>query len=226
MRARAGAMRARAMVDVDVNATRAGRADATIVGAVMACAMVFGFSANADAAEAYVATLRATKAGGGASGTVTFATERNRSGQELVVARLDVKGLSPGKHGINVHENGDVSSCDDEGKCTGKSYNPDNRPHRGPNSIKKFGASACHGTYAGDGCVLNRHIGDLGNIVASEDGTSTTTLKDLFTSLKPGQKDSIVGRSVVIHAGADDFETEENDGNAGPIVLYGKIEAK
>lgn len=180
--------------------------------------------AFAKAATEYVAVLAPTKSGAGASGTVTFTTEINRSNQEVVVAKANIKGLSPGKHGFNIHENGDVSSCDAEGACTGKSYNPESRPHRGPTSVKKFGASACHGLY--DGCVLNRHIGDLGNIVASDDGASTTIVKDLYTTLTPGTSNYIGGRSVVIRAGADDFETEENDGNAGPILLYGEIVRK
>ena len=56
--------------------------------------------------------------------------------------------------------------------------------------------------------ALNRHIGDLGNIVADEDGSSTTKIKDLYTTLKPGAANSLSGRSVVIRAGEDDFETE------------------
>ena len=195
-------------------------------GCAMACAlMVFVDGASARAVtETYVATLRATEAGRGASGTVTFVSETNRSNEEVVVITADVRGLTPGKHGINVHENGDVEGCDDAGKCTGGSYNPEKRPHRVPTSLKKFGASACHGRY--DGCILNRHIGDLGNIVADENGVSTTTIKDLYTSLKAGEKENIAGRSVVIRAGKDDYETDEDDGNAGPIILYGQIARK
>jgi Cu-Zn family superoxide dismutase len=179
----------------------------------------------AGAGEAtYAARLTPTRAGAGASGEVEFSLETNRANQEVVVVRANVRGLTPGKHGINVHENGDVSGCDDAGACTGKSYNPDKRPHHGPTALKKFGASACH--FVGDGCVLNRHIGDLGNIVADENGDSTTSFKDLYTTLKAGTSNSIAGRSVVIRATADDFETEEDDGGAGPIVLYGSIVRK
>ena len=212
--------------DVDnATGTRAGRrADAA---RALASAMV-ALHASASVAWAgeatYAARLTPTSAGAGASGEVEFSLETNRANQEVVVVRANVRGLTPGKHGINVHENGDVSGCDDAGACTGKSYNPDKRPHHGPTALKKFGASACH--FVGDGCVLNRHIGDLGNIVADENGDSTTSFKDLYTTLKAGTSNSIAGRSVVIRATADDFETEEDDGGAGPIVLYGSIVRK
>ena len=214
----------RADVD-DATGTRAGRrADAA---RALASAMV-ALHASASVAWAgeatYAARLTPTRAGAGASGEVEFSLETNRANQEVVVVRANVRGLTPGKHGINVHENGDVSGCDDAGACTGKSYNPDKRPHHGPTALKKFGASACH--FVGDGCVLNRHIGDLGNIVADENGDSTTSFKDLYTTLKAGTSNSIAGRSVVIRATADDFETEEDDGGAGPIVLYGSIVRK
>ena len=215
---------ARADVD-DATGTRAGRrADAA---RALASAMV-ALHASASVAWAgeatYAARLTPTRAGAGASGEVEFSLETNRANQEVVVVRANVRGLTPGKHGINVHENGDVSGCDAAGACTGKSYNPDKRPHHGPTALKKFGASACH--FVGDGCVLNRHIGDLGNIVADENGDSTTSFKDLYTTLKAGTSNSIAGRSVVIRATADDFETEEDDGGAGPIVLYGSIVRK
>jgi len=223
-RARGASRDDAAKVD-NATGTRAGRrAEAA---RALASAMV-ALHASASVAWAgegtYVARLTPTKAGAGASGEVEFALETNRANQEVVVVRANVKGLTPGKHGINVHENGDVSGCDDAGACTGKSYNPDKRPHHGPTALKKFGASACH--FVGDGCVLNRHIGDLGNIVADENGDSTTSFKDLYTTLKAGTSNSIAGRSVVIRAAADDFETEEDDGGAGPVILYGSIVRK
>ena len=81
--------------------------------------------------------------GGSISGTIKVSSKLNRSSQETVTFDFsDVQGLAPStKHGINIHDE------------TGKSWNPELRNHGGPNSLKKFGASACH--YVGDGCVLN-----------------------------------------------------------------------
>ena len=198
-----------------------GRAPRALANAVLALCASGAMATPSFAAIECAAELTPTRVGGDVRGTVHFSLEKNRSGQELVVVSANVRGLRPGKHGINVHENGDVSSCDAAGACTGKSYNPEKRPHRGPKSLKKYGASASH--FLGDGVALNRHIGDLGNIVADEDGSSTTKIKDLYTTLKPGAANSLAGRSVVIRAGEDDFETEADDGNAGPIVAYGEI---
>jgi len=225
-RGAAGVVRAsgaRARSDKDENDVVRSTSRA-LASAVVALCASGAMAMPSFAATEYVAELTPTKAGAGVSGTVSFALDKNRSNQELVVVTANVRGLTPGKHGINVHENGDVASCDDEGKCTGESYNPEKRPHHGPKALKKYGASASH--FLGDGVVLNRHIGDLGNIVAEDDGSSTTKIKDLYTTLKPGAANSLAGRSVVIRAGVDDFETEADDGNAGPIVAYGAIVKK
>ena len=111
-------------------------------------------ASNNKGPSAYVAELTGTKGNSNVTGTFTFKTVLNKSNQEVVEITADVKGLSPGAHGINIHtEGGDISSCED-GSCTGKSYNPSEVPHGGPKSVKKFGASACH--YVGDGCLLVR----------------------------------------------------------------------
>lgn len=179
-------------------------------------------SAATKGPSGYVAELMPTK-GNKVSGSFTFRTVLNASNQEQVEITVDVRGLTPGEHGVNIHSEGGDLTCDD-GSCTGESYNPDQVPHGGPNSLKKFGASACH--FVGEGCLLWRHIGDLGNVTADGTGAVSTTFKDPYISLKDGKKGSnsnVAGRSIVVRAGADDFVTTENDGGAGPIVAYGVL---
>ena len=94
-----------------------------------------------QAPPAYVADLVPTK-GSDVAGSVKFETTLNKSNQEIVVITANIRGLSPGAHGFNIHENGDVT-CDDA-SCTGASFNPQDRPHGAPDALKKFGASACH----------------------------------------------------------------------------------
>ena len=41
--------------------------------------------------------------------------------------------------------------------------------------------------------------------------------------MKSGKEANIVGRSVVVRAGADDLVTAEDDGGAGRVLAYGTI---
>ena len=171
-----------------------------------------------QAPPAYVADLVPTE-GSDVAGSVKFETTLNKSNQEIVVITANIRGLSPGAHGFNIHENGDVT-CDDA-SCTGASFNPQDRPHGAPDALKKFGASACH--YVGEGCLLWRHIGDLGNVVANDSGIVDASFTDRYVTLKSGKEANIVGRSVVVRAGADDLVTAEDDGGAGRVLAYGTI---
>lgn len=111
----------------------------------------------------------------------------------------NVEGLSEGKHGFHIHERGDCTG--DEFKTAQGHYNPDGHPHAGPSEEK-------------------RHMGDLGNITAGSDGKAHFEVLMDYIELN-GPK-SIVGRSVVIHAGEDDLITQPS-GDAGPRVACGVI---
>ena len=110
------------------------------------------------------------------SGTICF-KETNRGLQ----VKVNVNGLSPGKHGFHIHESGDLSKG-----CTSlcSHYNPTNSVHGGRNS-------------------KNRHLGDLGNIIADKNGVVNTMMYDNHLSLS--DKYNIVGRSVIIHEDEDDL---------------------
>ena len=117
-----------------------------------------------------------------------------------------ISGLSPGKHGFHIHEFGDLS-----GSCTaaGGHYNPNRVVHGSPKDPKS-----------------RRHVGDLGNIVASKDGNATVNIIDRLVQLR-GYK-SVIGRSFVVHAMEDDLgrgnNTESlNTGNAGSRLGCGVI---
>jgi len=96
------------------------------------------------------------------------------------------------------------------------------RPHGAPDSVKKFGASACH--FVGDGCVLNRHYGDLGNISVDNEG-KIANVKDIYVSLNEKKDNFIGGKEFVIRENRDDFTTERDDGDAGKIIAKGEIVA-
>ena len=48
-----------------------------------------------------------------------------------------------------------------------------------------------------------RHVGDLGNVLAGEDGVAVVDMVDSQLSLNG--LSSIIGRGVVVHAGMDDM---------------------
>lgn len=136
-----------------------------------------------------------------ASGTVTF--ETTDAGVEV---SYDVQGLSAGHHGFHVHENGSCEAGEDEtpGGAAGGHFNPNDSPHG-----KR------------DTTAAVRHVGDLGNIEAADDGTSQGTFVDTIISLEG--ENAIGGKAMVVHGGEDDL-TSQPSGAAGPRVACGIIE--
>lgn len=132
--------------------------------------------------------------GNEARGIVTFT--KVDTGIQIVA---DIQGLTPGKHGFHIHEFGDCSAPD--ATSAGGHFNPDNMPHGSPEDVE-------------------RHVGDLGNLVADEEGKAHYERTDSFISFSGIH--SIIGLAVVIHAGEDDF-TSQPSGNAGPRVACGVI---
>lgn len=111
----------------------------------------------------------------------------------------DIGGLKPGKHGFHVHEHGDCSAPD--ASSAGGHFNPTNKKHGGPDSAE-------------------RHVGDLGNIEANASGFAHYDRIDKVISLDG--PNSIVGKSVVIHADEDDLKTDPS-GNSGKRIACGQI---
>jgi Cu-Zn family superoxide dismutase len=151
-------------------------------------------------AVAYIHPAKAAStqpAGGNASGTVTF----TQMGDKVQVV-ADLTGLAPGKHGFHIHEKGDLSSPDLA--SAGGHFNPGGHPHGGPTT------SAVH-------------EGDLGNILASSDGTAHLKITVNDITIGTRQPNDILGRSVIVHAKPDDL-TSQPSGNSGPRIAGGTIE--
>lgn len=152
----------------------------------------------ACASQSSTATLKGTAADSKISGTVQFTPVNDGLRVEV-----DVKGLSPGKHGFHIHEIGD---CSDSGKAAGAHFNPDKHDH---GEITKSGLASVH-------------AGDLGNLEASADGTAHKELTIPGLTLTEGQY-NISGRAVVVHEKEDDFS--QPAGNAGGRIGCGTIQA-
>jgi Cu-Zn family superoxide dismutase len=134
-------------------------------------------------------------------GTIMF--KQKGEGPTLVVGKIT--GLEPGEHGFHVHEFGDLS---DGCASAGGHYNPDGVDH---------------------GNLEEGHVGDLGNVTASEDGVANISIVAERVSLM-GER-SIVGRAVVIHSKQDDLGKGGDDeslktGNAGDRLACGVITLK
>jgi len=114
-----------------------------------------------------------------------------------------VDGLTPGAHGLAIHETGDVSrGC----ASLGAHFNPRGTRHGSP----EFNAD-------------KRHVGDLGNVTAGEDGRASFRLTDRLVKVW-----DVIGRSVVVASKPDDLglgsaPTSSLDGNCGTGVACGII---
>jgi Cu-Zn family superoxide dismutase len=111
----------------------------------------------------------------------------------------EIDGLKPGEHGFHVHELGDLTDGQ-TGKSAGAHFNPDQQPHGAPDAGQ-------------------RHVGDLGNITAEEDGKAIVDIRDRVIQFNGPE--SIIGRCIVIHADADKFT--QPSGDAGDRVAFGVI---
>jgi Cu-Zn family superoxide dismutase len=140
-----------------------------------------------------VATAELTKVKGGDEvGTVTF-----ELGEDNVISiNGDLGSLPPGKHAIYIHEGSDCGSA----KQIGGHLDPTGAKHGPPSSA-------------------NRHAGDFGNLVVDDQGKATFTMDTDSLSFEAGRADTLTGRTLVVHAKADNAR-----GNPGAAIACGLIE--
>uniref|UniRef100_A0A0S2A460 Superoxide dismutase [Cu-Zn] n=1 Tax=Chrysomela lapponica TaxID=153811 RepID=A0A0S2A460_CHRLA len=138
---------------------------------------------------------------GEVQGTVFFNQANEGSPVEVTG---EITGLKKGHHGFHIHEFGDnTNGC----ISAGPHFNPRNLDHGGPDSDV-------------------RHVGDLGNVEASDNGVAKVNIKDKLISLVG--ENNIIGRTVVVHADPDDLgqgghELSKTTGNAGGRLACGVI---
>lgn len=131
------------------------------------------------------------------SGEAVF-TEENGE----VTMTVEVSGLTEGQHAIHLHEKADCSA--EDGTSAGGHWNPTMQDHG------KWG----EGEY---------HRGDIGNFDVDADGNGSITFTtDQWCIDCDDEQKNIVGKSVMIHEGTDDF-TSQPAGDAGARVGCGEI---
>ncbi|KAI5791854.1 superoxide dismutase [Cu-Zn] [Geopyxis carbonaria] len=136
------------------------------------------------------------------SGTVKFSQE---SESAPTIIEYEITGNDANaKRGMHIHEFGDNTNG-----CTsaGPHFNPHKQTHGAPEDEV-------------------RHVGDLGNVETDSAGVAKGTITDHHVKLIGPH--SVLGRTVVVHAGTDDLgkgegEESKKTGNAGPRPACGVI---
>jgi Cu-Zn family superoxide dismutase len=168
-----------------------------LAGIVLACG---GHTPGPDGVRlpAPAATAELRNAAGERVGVATFT--RNDAGATLAVS---VGGLSPGEHGIHLHQNGDCTPPDFAG--AGDHFNPSKRQH---------GLSNPEGP----------HAGDLPNLLVEPDGSADASLPIAPELLGTGDRSIVSPQpgALVIHARPDDQRTDPS-GNSGDRVVCGVV---
>ena len=129
--------------------------------------------------------------------------EFRRGDKNQLLLQIVAKHLSPGPHGIHLHA-GNVCTPPDF-QSAGGHFNPTNA-HHGLKQKKEH------------------HAGDFPNLEVPRSGDVSTQLESSTVSLDEGPRSLFTapGTTLVIHAGADDQQTDPA-GNSGERVMCGEI---
>jgi Cu-Zn family superoxide dismutase len=130
------------------------------------------------------------------TGTVVGTARFVEDAAGLLHVNVKVNGLTPGLHGIHIHQ---VGSCTPPFTAAGAHHNP---------------LGAAHGA----------HAGDLPNLVVNgaRRGRLNASTEDATLSPGPLSVFDLDGSALIIHAAPDDFVTQPT-GNSGARVACGVI---
>ncbi|MES1215968.1 MAG: superoxide dismutase family protein [Bacteroidota bacterium] len=145
-----------------------------------------------------VAMLSGTYADTTVSGTVKFDAKSN--GKVKMTLTISIPAKAGKSVAVHIHEHGD---CGDMGKMAHGHWNPTKAQHG------KWGSASFH-------------LGDIGNVKLNAKGKGTLTLITDLWSLGGSPDKNILGKSIIVHGGVDDYTTQPT-GNAGTRIGCGVI---
>ena len=145
------------------------------------------------------AKLSGTYADTVVEGTVIF--DADTSGKIKMTMDISVPAKAGKSVAVHIHEHGD---CGDTAKLAHGHWNPTN---------------ALHGKWGSAGF----HSGDIGNVKLNAKGKGSLTLTTDLWTLGGNPDKNILGKSIIVHGGIDDFKTQPS-GNAGTRIGCGVIQ--
>ena len=140
-----------------------------------------------------------SKSGSNVKGKIQFTQN-----DDVVKMVATMSGLKPGIHAIHIHENSDCSAAD--GTSAGGHWNPTHKSHG------KWGSASYH-------------KGDIGNFNVGTDGKGTITFStDEWCIGCEDETKNIVGKSIIVHEGKDDFVTQPTGDAGGRVACTALIQ--
>lgn len=157
-----------------------------------------GNGADGDAVEAEIVDREGSPVG----------TARFEQGTAGVIISVEVSGLTPGKHGMHLHQVGTCADAAEGFKASGGHIAPSGKPHGFRNE-------------------KGPHEGDLPNLIAGSDGTARAELYSEMITVKDGAAALLDadGTALVIHEKPDDHRSQPI-GGAGARVACAAIKAE
>lgn len=169
---------------------------------IVSAVLMFATTVNAQGPTTNSATAIMRDANGSTVGLATF----NQDAGGPVSVNVNVSGLTPGLHGIHIHE---------RGICVGPSFTSAGG-HYNP-LAKEHGLNNPNGP----------HAGDLPNLEVGTNGTGYLSTNTNLVTLSPGPTTLFTanGTALIVHEGPDDQMTNPA-GNSGARVVCGVVERR
>lgn len=181
---------------------------AVAAAASMAVAVTGAQAPQAGSTQQKTMNAMAEIKGKGISGTAQL-TERREGSGVMVEITLDVKGLTPGRHGVHLHQTG---KCEPEFTAAGGHFDPGPASNTDPDANHPF------------------HMGDIPNLDVGSDGRGQMKILTSRVTLSEGPLSvfDADGTAIIVHGNEDQGITGKPGSgvSGGPRVACGVVVKK